>query len=785
MIRSLINKNHLSKNVLLPVLGHKRIAILSTYIPRKCGIATFTKDLSNSINSLNPDRLVEIIALDKGSNESLSYPWEVSKIINQDRLEDYLKVADYINKSTIDLVIIQHEYGIFGGQYGSYILDFIQALEKPFIVILHTILQNPSPNQRIILQKISKKAKLLVTMLPSALGILEDTYEINKKKISIIPHGTPDFPFLEDNTEIKTMLGLKDKIVMSSVNLMDPNKGFENVLWAIPKIKKRYPNFVYLIIGQTHPDVLERFGESYRKGLKQLVASLGIEENVKFINHYIDLKDVVNYISASDFFVTPYNNTEQISSGSLSYAIAAGNLCISTPYRYALENLSGGRGYIVNSKNSQDIAQAVFHALSHPKQSYLIRQKCYNLGRKMTWNRVAYSYLEKIQKLIKNTDKRINLNKPSIKHIKWMSNSTGLLEHSGMDKIKYEEGYSTDDNARGLIVALLEKRYKLANIYLDFLLEMEKNGKMYCDLSYDKKWIGKAGFGDWYGRSFWAACFAVIFGTAQIKQKAKVLLTKLSPSLNRLTALRAKAYCLIGLSLLIKHEPDYNLDIRQISKKLSEDLISAYSKNADKNWFWFENTITYDNARLSQALLAYSRATEDRDSREIGLTSLNFFIDQTYDIRDGCFKFVGSDGWYPKEKLKSEDNEQPIEAGSMTEVLGEAYMLTEKFYYLEMAQLAFSWYLGNNARRYPMLDLKSGAVCDGIGKMFGDLGINLNQGAESTLSYHLGYYALEQAENLIRAKSINNHFHTPQNSSRYFKHKRFKQTPSLHQAGQL
>jgi len=378
------------RSVGLPILKPVRVVMLSTYIPRKCGIATFTKDLANSINSLNPERVVEIIAMDNNGEESLDYPWEVKKVVRQHVQEDYLKAADYINNSIIDTLVVQHEYGIFGGKDGEYILDFVKRLKKPFVVILHTVLQSPSDNQRRVLQELSKKAKCLITMIPVATDILTSVYEIEEEKIEIIPHGTPDFALIFDNSRLKSPIGFKDKIVMSSVNLLDPNKGFENVIKAIPDIKKKYPNFVYLLIGQTHPGVIKKFGESYREGLIQLTKDLNIEENVVLINKYIPLEDLIKYILASDFYITPYKNMQQISSGALSYAIAAGKICMSTPYRYALENLTGGRGYLLQPQYSKDNAAAVLHALEHPKQIELIREKCYNSGRKMIWPRVAF-----------------------------------------------------------------------------------------------------------------------------------------------------------------------------------------------------------------------------------------------------------------------------------------------------------------------------------------------------------------------------------------------------------
>ncbi|KKQ67078.1 MAG: group 1 glycosyl transferase [Candidatus Daviesbacteria bacterium GW2011_GWA2_38_24] len=761
------------RSVGLPILKPVRVVMLSTYIPRKCGIATFTKDLANSINSLNPERVVEIIAMDNNGEESLDYPWEVKKVVRQHVQEDYLKAADYINNSIIDTLVVQHEYGIFGGKDGEYILDFVKRLKKPFVVILHTVLQSPSDNQRRVLQELSKKAKCLITMIPVATDILTSVYEIEEEKIEIIPHGTPDFALIFDNSRLKSPIGFKDKIVMSSVNLLDPNKGFENVIKAIPDIKKKYPNFVYLLIGQTHPGVIKKFGESYREGLIQLTKDLNIEENVVLINKYIPLEDLIKYILASDFYITPYKNMQQISSGALSYAIAAGKICMSTPYRYALENLSGGRGYLVQPEDSKDIAAAVLHALEHPKQIELIREKCYNSGRKMIWPRVAFLYLEKLVSFIPKSRRNTLVGRPNLDYIRFMTDAKGMLEHSAPDKIKYEEGYAVDDNARAMIVAILHKKYKLAEKYLNFVVSAEEEGKVHCDLSYEGQWVDEPDLGDFFGRAFWAACFAYRYGTTPLKNKSSELIIKLYPNLKNLKSLRPKASCLIGLCLLTEKDgSSLSLDLKQTQKMLANSLIDAYRMNSDVDWHWFEEILSYDNARLPQSLLMYSKIENDETAKEIGLSSLNFVIDNTYDIKDSCFKFIGSDGWFKKDGEKSTNNEQPIEAGATAEALVTAYLLTENHYYLQMAQIAFSWYFGNNSLRFPMVNFQKGSIYDGIGDMFQDEGVNLNQGAESVLSYHLGYFALELAINHCKDREINNNFHALHTSMRHIKSKR-------------
>ncbi|MEM3504215.1 MAG: glycosyltransferase family 4 protein [Nitrososphaeria archaeon] len=368
-----------------------KVIYVSSYIPRKCGIATFTKDLTNAINLLNPHALAEIMALVK-NDENISYPWEVKFKINQDSLSSFLSAVEYINKSSADIICIQHEFGLFGGNCGEYVIPFVESIQKPIVSTLHTVISDPSGHSGEVLKRLIDKSAAVTVMMKETKERLIKDYKINPSKIVTIPHGTPDLSF--DPTEpYKRRKRLKNKIILGNINLLSRNKGIEYALEAVSIIAKEVPNVLYLVIGQTHPDVLRHEGEKYRKSLYSLIKKLGIKKNVKFVNKYLTLEELIQWLKTIDFYITPYLDPQQSSSGALAYAVGAGKVCISTPYLYASEVLSEGRGILVPFKNSKAIAEAVLEIIKNEKRKETIQKKAYDYGRLMTWSSVALKFL--------------------------------------------------------------------------------------------------------------------------------------------------------------------------------------------------------------------------------------------------------------------------------------------------------------------------------------------------------------------------------------------------------
>jgi glycosyltransferase involved in cell wall biosynthesis len=712
-----------------------RIAFLTTYPPRRCGIGTYSKDLITSINNLNPDRLVEVIAMDDAISETLDYPWEVSRRIRQNVWEDYEKVLDYINNSIIDVVCIQHEYGIYGDNDGQYVVDFVKKLKKPFIVTFHTILEHPRDSQLRIIQELSELSSGIVVMLSVAGDILQEVYGIAPEKIVAIHHGTPDFPYRENGE--KKLFGLEDNIVMSSVNLISEGKGIEYAIQALPEVVRKYPNFVYLIVGQTHPVILKREGEVYREKLEGLVKEFGLENNVRFVNEYVPLEDLIKYVMASDFYITPYENLEQISSGALAYAIAAGKLCVSTPYRYAQEMLAGGRGFLVEPKNPEAIAKAILKGIAKKDQSERMRLKCYSQGRRMIWARVGFRHLRILENLLALRRKSSVYAKPTLSYVRALTDSVGMLEHATHEGHNIDEGYSVDDNARALIVAIQYGDKKLADLYLDYISRSELNGLVYCDMDGDAKLIGTPGTGDWFGRTFWAVAYAMHYGqTLALRKRATEIMRRMIMKAPEADSLRTIAFILLGLVCLKELEWDELVAERDALLNQAIGFIrSEFSKHSDPSWIWPASDIAYDNPRIPMALLEVAQAYNDPELREFGLDLLNFLLDHTFDVLENHFRFIGNNGWYKKGGIKAHADEQPIEAGSTVQACYAAFRASGHSYYRDMAKKAFAWYHGDNILRRPMFNIARNSVYDGLN----ELGVNSNQGAESSLEYLLAY----------------------------------------------
>ncbi len=367
------------------------VIYVSSYIPRKCGIATYTKDLTNAINLLNSRSLAEILAINH-SEEDLEYPWEAKfKIIHND-LSTYISAAEYVNQSHADIVSLQHEFGLFGGECGEYILPFVEALEVPLVTTFHTVVTNYVGKQAEILRRIAQKSEAIIVMMEDVADKLVEHYGIPHEKIVVIPHGVPDIPFNSVH-EHKRKRKMSDRLVLGNINLLDTNKGIEYALEAVAEIKKTVPEVLYVIIGQTHPEVKKQKGEAYRNFLKKRIRELGISDNVRFVNEYLPLKEVVDWLKTIDIYITPYLDPQQVTSGALAYAIGAGKACISTPYIYSKEMLADNRGVLIPFRDSKAIADAVLDLVRHPEKKEAIEANAYRFGRLMTWPNVAQSEL--------------------------------------------------------------------------------------------------------------------------------------------------------------------------------------------------------------------------------------------------------------------------------------------------------------------------------------------------------------------------------------------------------
>src|SRR3984893_4792623 len=468
-VQSLVLEEKLS--ALTPVAARpalpNRIAIVGNYLPRRCGIATFTTDLCDAIHA--EYGATELLALPVNDiEEGYTYPARVRFELSEDNLASYRQAADFLNFSNIDLVCLQHEYGIFGGRAGGHILELLRRLHMPFATTLHTVLRDPNPDQRAVMEEIARLSDRMIVMSRHSVEILQEVFHVPADKIDLIPHGIPDLPFT-DPSFYKDAFGTEGKDVLLTFGLLSPNKGIENVIKALPQILSRHNNVIYMVAGATHPHILRREGDKYRTYLQKLAADLGVEANVIFRNRFESPEEMVELIGAADIYITPYKHKAQVVSGTLAYALSAGKAIISTPYLHAIELLDGERGALVPFDDPEAIAERTIALLGDETGRHAMRKRAYLYARDMVWNRAAQKYMQSFERIYnerlrnpratfsaENTEKTLD-RLPAIKldHLFRMTDQTGMVEHAVFVVPNYPEGYTTDDNARALIVTTL------------------------------------------------------------------------------------------------------------------------------------------------------------------------------------------------------------------------------------------------------------------------------------------------------------------------------------------
>jgi glycosyltransferase involved in cell wall biosynthesis len=748
-----------------------KIALIGNYLPRKCGIATFTTDLHKALVELNPGNDCYVLAMnDPGSH--YDYPAQVRLEIQQDSLANYKSAADFLNLKNPDVVCLQHEYGIFGGIAGSHILSLLQALNAPVVTTLHTVLRDPDSDQRKIMQQLAHISSRLVVMSRKAADFLADIYAVSPEKIDVIPHGIPDVPFTDPNF-YKDNLNVEGKHVLLTFGLLSANKGIEYAIRALPEILTRVPNLVYIVLGATHPQVKRQEGERYRRSLTQLAEDLGVSEHVDFYDRFVELEELIEFIGAADIYITPYLNQAQIVSGTLAYTVGAGKAVISTPYWFAEELLAQGRGLFVPFRDPQAIATQVLHLLQDEAERHALRKRAYLYGREMIWSQVAQGYLESFAQA-KVTRRQVfsaqilaraesvlttaqeTLPELRLDHLLHMTDDLGILQHAVFHLPNYAEGYTTDDNARALLLALQlhtsgdqDKRQVEALIsrYLAFLgyafnpaTEWFRNF-----LSYDRRWLEENGSEDSQGRALWA--LGVTLG--QMRQEnlsgvaARLFETGL-PVILETTSPRAWAYALLGIHAYLGRFSG-DRAVRDIGETLAERLADLFRGCSRLDWPWFEEIVTYSNARLPHALLLASQWTGREEYARIGFESLDWLACiQT--SPEGHFVPIGSNGFYRRGEEKARFDQQPVEAGAMVSAALQAYRMSRDDCWMEHAERAFAWFLGENDLGLPLYDPGTGGCCDGL---HSDR-VNRNQGAESTLAFLM---ALEEMRSQTQIES--------------------------------
>jgi len=739
-------------------IGKGRIYFVGTYIPRQCGIATFTHDLAHAIGEEIGSAACQVVALNNRP-EGYDYPPEVVFEISQNQIHDYRLAAEYINLSGEGIVCLQHEFGIFGGPQGTYITHFLKNLKKPVLTTLHTVLKEPTPEYHQALIEIAQLSQGLVVMSRHAIDILREVYGIPDSKIFFIHHGVPDVPFIDPNY-YKDEFNVEGRLVLLTFGLLNPNKGIENVLEALPEIVAKYPKVAYIILGATHPEIRKVHGESYRLSLQRKVARLGLEQHVFFHNRFVSLAELCQFIGACDIYITPYLSREQIVSGTLAYALGMGKAVISTPYWYAEEMLQEGRGKLVDFGDIKGLQQAIIDLIENEIERHQMRKKAYEFGRSMTWKNVAREYIKALGEIRGPYQLRLESTSlkgrfipqdtiPEIKldHLFRLTDETGIIQHSIYGIPDRQHGYSTDDIARALVVVLMaydqikdENFLKLANIYMAFLRHAQlANGRFHNFMSYSRQFTDEEGSEDTQGRSIWGLGCAVHLGpTEWFKILGRELLERAIGNL-KLAHPMAKAYTILGLYHYLQKYKGATV-VKRLLQEMADSLIDHYQKSTKPGWRWFSDSVTYGNAKIPQALLLAYKLLGNEIYKTVSLEALNFLTAATYNGE--FFDFIGNAHWYEKGNGRSFFDQQPIDAGYAVEAYILAYEITTDPTFLELGQAAFEWFLGRNRLGVSLYDFATGACYDGLTPQ----GPNLNQGAEPTIAFLLAILTMSQQQ---------------------------------------
>jgi glycosyltransferase involved in cell wall biosynthesis len=733
------------------------IVYVGTSVPKRCGIATFADDLGTSVSGEMGGRPYRVVAITDRAG-GYDYPAEVTFEIRQNVIRDYALAAEYLNGSSAQIVSLQHEFGIYGGDAGKYLSVLLCHLKKPVITTLHTILDNPSRDYREAFEDVINCSQRLVTMSQTGARMLREIYGVPESKISVIHHGVHDVPFVDSNF-YKEQFNVEGLTVLLTFGLLSPNKGIETALEALPAVVKKYPDTVYIILGATHPEVKKVYGEAYRLSLERKARDLQIVDNVVFQNRFVDLQELTEYVSCCDIYITPYLAKEQITSGTLAYAVGMGKAVVSTPYWYAEELLADSRGVLVDFGDVKGMAGALSDLIGDSVRRNRMRKLAYEYGRTMVWREVGRQYVEMFldvlherenldvgsvwkQKMLPQT----TLPELKLDHLMSLSDNVGLLQHACFGIPDRDHGYSADDVGRGLAAIMTlynqqkdEQVLPWIRTYVSFLKHSQtETGHFHNFMSYDRRFQDNHGSDDTLGRCLWGLGTVVRWGPKQqIRALAQDMMDKATPRILEIEAPRAMAYTIIGIDHLLQKFEGAS-QFRRLLVQLADNLVSLYKGNRTADWHWFEDILTYGNAKIPEALLRAYQVTHNEEYLDIGLESLEFLTTEQWN--GVYFELIGNEGWYPKGGEKAFFGQQPVDAGYLVEAYVAASEVSDKYKYLELARLAFEWFLGRNRLNAALYDFADGSVADGMDSN----GISANQGAESVVCYLLAVLALSE-----------------------------------------
>ncbi|CAN5896543.1 glycosyltransferase family 4 protein [soil metagenome] len=745
-----------------------KIAFVGDYMPRKCGIATFTHDMYTSVADGYPESECFVVPVNDRP-EGYDYPPEVRFEIAEQDLDSYLRAADFLNFANTDVVCLQHEYGIYGGAAGSHVLGLLRDLRMPVVTTLHTVLRDPDIDQRQVLVELAELSARVVVMTERARTFLREIYGVPEAKIDLIAHGIPDTLFVDPDL-YKEQFGVGGRLVALSFGLLSPNKGIEHMLQAVPTILESYPNFSYIVLGATHPDLVRAQGERYRLSLERLARELGIEKHVIFYNRFVELAALTDFIRAADVYVTPYLNPAQITSGTLAYSFGCGKAIVSTPYWHAEELLADGRGVLVPFADPGALAREICGLLGDEPRRNAMREQAYRLGREMIWDRSACHYMDSFQqaRLVRQdqprkplavrtlAEQQADLPAWRIDHLERLTDATGIFQHATYTIPNFAEGYCIDDNARALLLTVLLEElgqdgpevHRLAATYAAFLQAgFDRDQRRFRNfMGYDRRWLEVVGSEDCHGRALWAlgACVGRSRRPDLPSWAASHFELAIQP-VPEMSSPRAWAFGLLGIQEYLRRFGGDRI-AGQVRAALVARLVDLYDRTASPDWPWFEEVLSYDNARLPQALIVAGRDGGDPRALEVGLQALGWLV-QIQRAPRGHFRAIGCHGFYRKGQSPARFDQQPIEASATVSGCLEAFRATQEAAWLHEARSAFEWFLGRNDLGQELYDPTTGGCCDGLQEDR----INRNQGAESTLAFLLTLAEMNLLESSLAA----------------------------------
>ena len=743
----------------------RRVAFLGDYLPRRCGIATFTADICEAVASEFP-ACECIVGAVNDRPEGYDYPARIRFEIDEKELDSYRRAADFLNINNVEVVSVQHEFGIYGGPAGSHLMEFLRDVRIPVVTTLHTVLREPSDLQRGVMKQLDQLSNRFIVMAEHGREMLETIYGVSPAKIDLIPHGVPNVQFIDPSFH-KDQFGVEGKTVLLTFGLLSPNKGIEYVIEALPAILEHHPNTVYIVLGATHPNLIAHEGESYRLKLERLAEDRGVTGNVIFYNRFVTLEELTDFIGAADIYVTPYLNEAQITSGTLAYAFGAGKAVISTPYWYAQELLADDRGILVPFADSAAVAAGVDRFLSDPTLMNATRKRAWKIGREMIWRVVARRYMESFERARASLSApprkafavRTLENRPyelpplKLDHLMRMSDNTGIFQHAIFNVPNYAEGYCTDDNARAFILTLLLPEMtnrvarldveQLASTYLAFLWNAfnQDTCRFRNFMSHRREWLETAGSEDSHGRALWAAGMALGRSKNEGHRHLCALLFQRGlPVVEQFTSPRAWAFVLLAIQEYLRCFSG-DRTVNQLRDVLTTRLLDHFHTNASKDWQWFEPVATYDNAKLSHAMILSGYWTSRGDVLHVGLDSLRWLV-ESQKAAAGHFTPIGCNGFWTRGRDYARFDQQPLEAYAMISACLEAHALTKDDYWRRSARRCFEWFLGRNDLGQPLYDSTTGGCRDSLHEDR----VSQNEGAESSLAFYLSLAEMTQAE---------------------------------------